>query len=115
MNYAMAISSVSLIAESSKLTAFSKLFQILIFMKSIIHTNTYKVMRITAGFFLLFTAFQSFAQPVNNQIKDVTMPAPNAAALGKYGDYSVGTFTGVPDINVPIYTVQEGSLSLPIL
>ncbi len=42
------------------------------------------------------------------------MPAPNAAALGKYGDYSVGNFTGVPDISIPIYTVQEGSLSLPI-
>ena len=42
------------------------------------------------------------------------MPAPNAAALGKYGDYSVGNFTGVPDISIPIYTVQDGSLSLPI-
>jgi Domain of unknown function (DUF6443) len=42
------------------------------------------------------------------------MPAPNAAALGKYGDYSVGNFTGVPDISIPIYTVQEGPLSLPI-
>jgi RHS repeat-associated protein len=83
-------------------------------MKSIIHTNTYKTMRVIAGFLLLLGAVQTFAQPVNNQIKDVTMPAPNAAALGKYGDYSVGNFTGVPDINVPIYTVQEGSLSLPI-
>jgi hypothetical protein len=54
------------------------------------------------------------AQPVNNFVKDVTMPAPNAAALGKYGDYSVGNFTGVPDISIPIYTVNEGSLSLPI-
>jgi RHS repeat-associated protein len=83
-------------------------------MKSIIHTNTYKTMRVIAGVLLLLGAFQTFAQPVNNQIKDVTMPAPNAAALGKYGDYSVGNFTGVPDISVPIYTVQEGSLSLPI-
>jgi RHS repeat-associated protein len=83
-------------------------------MKSIIYTNTYKTMRVIAGFLLLLGAVQTFAQPVNNQIKDVTMPAPNAAALGKYGDYSVGNFTGVPDISVPIYTVQEGSLSLPI-
>jgi RHS repeat-associated protein len=44
----------------------------------------------------------------------VSMPAPNAAALGKYGDYSVGNFTGVPDISIPIYTVQEGPLSLPV-
>jgi hypothetical protein len=54
------------------------------------------------------------AQPTNNLIKDATMAAPNAAALGKYGDYSVGNYTGVPDIGIPIYTVQEGALSLPI-
>ena len=42
------------------------------------------------------------------------MPAPNAAALGKYGDYSVSNFTGVPDISIPIYTIKEGPLSLPI-
>ncbi|MBL7818777.1 MAG: RHS repeat-associated core domain-containing protein [Saprospiraceae bacterium] len=63
--------------------------------------------------FLIIANFIS-AQPVNNYAKDVSMPAPNAAALGKYGDYSVGNFTGVPDISIPIYTVQEGSLSLPI-
>ena len=42
------------------------------------------------------------------------MPARNAAALGKYGDYSVGNFTGVPDISILIYTVQEDLVSLPI-
>jgi RHS repeat-associated protein len=71
---------------------------------------------------LLFALFTLFllrglhldAQPTNNLIKDVTMAAPNAAALGKYGDYSVGNYTGVPDIGIPIYTVQEGPLSLPI-
>ena len=63
---------------------------------------------------LLISTSTVFAQPVNNYVKDVSMPAPNAAALGKYGDYSVGNFTGVPDISIPIYTVQEGPLSLPI-
>jgi hypothetical protein len=70
-------------------------------------------------FFAFFTLFllrglHLTAQPVNNYSKDVSMPAPNAAALGKFGDYSVGNFTGVPDISIPIYTVQEGPLSLPI-
>lgn len=44
----------------------------------------------------------------------VTIASPNAAALGKYGDYPVGYNTGVPDINIPIYTIKEGQLSLPI-
>jgi len=54
------------------------------------------------------------AQPKNNYINDVAMPAPNAAALGKYGDIPVSYFTGTPNIDVPIYTLQEGPLSLPV-
>jgi RHS repeat-associated protein len=42
------------------------------------------------------------------------MPTPNAASLGKYGDIPVGNFTGVPSINIPIASVTEGPLSLPI-
>ncbi len=42
------------------------------------------------------------------------MPAPNAAALGKYGDYPVNSNKGVPSIGIPIYQAQEGPLSLPI-
>jgi hypothetical protein len=47
-------------------------------------------------------------------VKDVVMPAPNAAALGKYSDIPVSYSTGVPNISIPIYTVQDGSVSLPI-
>jgi hypothetical protein len=36
---------------------------------------------------LSLPSFLIIAQPVNNLVKDVTMAAPNAAALGKYGDY----------------------------
>jgi RHS repeat-associated protein len=54
------------------------------------------------------------AQPTNSYTKDVAMPAPNAASLGKFGDYSVSNFTGVPSISIPIGSVQDGPLSLPI-
>ncbi|MEO1519025.1 MAG: hypothetical protein AAFV95_28690, partial [Bacteroidota bacterium] len=54
------------------------------------------------------------SQPVNKLIGDVVMPAPNAASLGKYGDVPVSYYTGVPNIGVPIHTLQEGPLSLPI-
>jgi hypothetical protein len=43
-----------------------------------------------------------------------TFPSPNAAALGKYGDIPVNSHTGVPSISVPIFTVEEGDLKLPI-
>ncbi|MCB9341361.1 MAG: hypothetical protein H6577_24825 [Lewinellaceae bacterium] len=54
------------------------------------------------------------AQPINNLVKDVVMPPPNASSLGKYGDIPVSYYTGVPSIGVPIYTLIEGNLSLPI-
>jgi hypothetical protein len=54
------------------------------------------------------------AQAINASIKDVVMPSPNAASLGKYGDIPVSYYSGVPSIGIPIYTVQQGSISLPI-
>ncbi|GAA0891202.1 hypothetical protein GCM10009122_08810 [Fulvivirga kasyanovii] len=41
-------------------------------------------------------------------------PPPDAAALGKYGEIPVGTYTGIPSINIPLYNVEGRHLSLPI-
>lgn len=48
---------------------------------------------------------------VNTQ---VIPPSPTAAALGKYGDIPVSLYTGVPNISIPIYTVQGNGVSIPI-
>jgi len=40
--------------------------------------------------------------------------SPNAAELGKYGTYPVGTITGTPEISFNLFTVSSGDLSLPI-
>ena len=45
---------------------------------------------------------------------DVIPPSPEAKGLGIYGDIPVSTYTGVPNISIPIYTVKAGKLSLPI-
>lgn len=57
-------------------------------------------------------AAQSQTQPVKPQ--QVIPPSPDAASLGKYGSIPVGLHTGVPNIDIPIYTIKEGSLELPI-
>lgn len=41
-------------------------------------------------------------------------PAPEVASLMKYLDIPVSHFTGIPQIDIPIYTVTEGTLSVPI-
>src|SRR6185503_17597888 len=39
---------------------------------------------------------------------------PNAASLGTYGEIPVSYYTGLPTINIPIYTIKERGLSFPI-
>ncbi|WP_276365369.1 hypothetical protein [Chryseolinea sp. H1M3-3] len=49
-----------------------------------------------------------------SQTPMVAMPSPNAASLGTFGEIPVSGFTGVPNINIPVYTAKSGDLSIPI-
>ncbi|CAM1350876.1 RHS repeat domain-containing protein [Tenacibaculum halocynthiae] len=44
----------------------------------------------------------------------VVPPSPNIAALNKYLDAPVSHATGIPSINVPIYAINNGDISLPV-
>ncbi|CAL1516427.1 hypothetical protein [Chitinophaga sp. MM2321] len=48
------------------------------------------------------------------QLSKVIGPSPTAASIQKYGDFKVGTYTGVPNINIPLYTIQLKDLTVPI-
>ncbi|MEM7370916.1 MAG: RHS repeat domain-containing protein [Bacteroidota bacterium] len=56
----------------------------------------------------------AFGQAVNTWVQDVVLPPPNAAAMAKYGDIPVDLVSGLPNISIPIFTLEEGSLSLPV-
>src|SRR5450432_442167 len=58
--------------------------------------------------------FSLRAQDTTNTIGKVSISSPTAASLGKYGDIPISYNTGIPNINIPIYTVESGSLKLPI-
>lgn len=66
--------------------------------------------------FLAFgtTIFWSKAQESIFKEGNVIPPAPNATAFNKFIDVPVSHYTGVPNISVPIYTLQLPQLSLPI-
>ena len=72
------------------------------------------IIRVFAAVFIFFSISAIQAQPNNKYVTGSTVPAPNAGALGKYADIPVSYFTGVPDISIPIYTVEEGPLQLPV-
>lgn len=59
-----------------------------------------------------FWCFNCFAQ--NQPFKEVSIASPTAASLGKYADIPVSMHTGIPQIAIPLYTIQEGPLQLPI-
>jgi YD repeat-containing protein len=47
-------------------------------------------------------------------LKNVVPPSPNSASLGKYGEWPVSLYTGVPNISIPIYELKGSSVSVPI-
>ena len=49
-----------------------------------------------------------------NQPPQITPPSPDAAALAKFTEMPVGTYTGIPKIDIPLYEVKAGPIVLPI-
>jgi hypothetical protein len=68
-------------------------------------------------FFLVFLIlFTKNARSQNDQlnITRIIPPSPTATALAKFGDIPVSYYTGIPNINIPIYTAKNNDISVPI-
>ncbi len=72
---------------------------------------------------ILFLVFHQycFSQPTTPSseqqlanLRNVIPPSPNASSLGKYGDWPVSLYTGVPNISIPIYELKGRSLNIPV-
>ncbi len=65
--------------------------------------------------FISFLPIEIFAQQnYDIKIPEVIPPSPNAMALGRYGDHPVSLSTGVPEISIPIFTIQQADITIPI-
>lgn len=42
-----------------------------------------------------------------------SIPSPNVANIGLYGEIPVSCFTGIPDVSIPLYEVVVGDLHVP--
>jgi YD repeat-containing protein len=63
----------------------------------------------------LISFFQVHGQALDDKnYPSVNIVSPTATSLGKFVDFPANLHTGVPEVNIPIYTVQEGPLQLPI-
>jgi hypothetical protein len=65
-------------------------------------------------FFILFSFLSTkvIAQTVSSIFP--TFQSPNAAAFEQYGITPVSTYTGIPNINIPIYELRVDNISVPI-
>lgn len=59
---------------------------------------------------IFFSSWLGYAQ----NARQIIPPAPNAAALAQYADIPVSKYSGVPNISIPIYTINTGGYQLPI-
>jgi hypothetical protein len=65
---------------------------------------------------LCLSAIYANGQPTANQyfLPQLFPRSPSSTGLEKYGTYQVNEFTGVPDISIPLYTIEAGGFKIPI-
>lgn len=73
-----------------------------------------KKLPLSLPFFILSVVIPQVLSAQTNPYGEVSISSPTAASLGKYADIPVTYNTGTPQISVPIYTVKEGPLTLPV-
>lgn len=63
---------------------------------------------------LIIACFCIYSLNAQVSIHKPTPSTPEIQWLAKYGMIPVSHYTGVPNISVPIYTLQDGEINLPI-
>jgi len=65
--------------------------------------------------------FLMLVQLMNAQTSSTFIPkvnnvpsSPEAALLGRFGDIPVGYYTGTANISIPLYTIKDGGIEIPI-
>jgi len=63
---------------------------------------------------LTFATSWSAAQTPFN-LKQMLATSPEAAMLGRFGETPIGYYTGTADVSIPLYTLKESGVSIPIV
>lgn len=62
-----------------------------------------------------FTEFSTLSLPeFTGKEQKVFPPTPTAASLGRYGEIPVTMYSGIPNIEIPLFELESTKLSLPI-
>lgn len=74
-----------------------------------------KIISLSMRINLTLLAVLSFGLAASAQeLPKVIPPSPTATSLGQYGAVPVSNYTGIPNIQVPLYDIKSGEINLPI-
>lgn len=63
---------------------------------------------------ILLSNYQAYSANDNTDIPSVIPPSPSVSALFKANEIPISLSTGLPLIDLPIYTITEGNIEVPI-
>ncbi|NER14551.1 hypothetical protein GWK08_13940 [Leptobacterium flavescens] len=66
---------------------------------------------------ILYILFIGFLYPnaySQTELPNIVPLSPNAASIAKYGEIPISYFTGLPNINIPVFDIVSTELSLPL-
>ncbi len=71
-------------------------------------------MRKTLLYLCALLSLQGYSQGYDPAYPHVSVMTPEAAAFARYSDIPVSYYTGVPNISIPLYTINVDGFELPI-
>lgn len=65
---------------------------------------------------IFLSMLPSFLSAQNNYLnsKNVVLPSPNVAAIQRYGNWPLGSFTGTAPVSIPLFEIKSRELSWPV-
>ena len=73
-----------------------------------------KLLKIFVLVFVLSIDTNMLGQEYKEMLDNIFLPTPNAMSMMRYGEIPVSYSTGVPDITIPLYTIECDGYKLPI-
>lgn len=80
------------------------------------HMKVFKRVSLISVFVILQFGMSVQAQvdPNIENLRNPVPPSPNVSSLGKFGEWPVSLYTGLPGISVPVYELKGRSMTVPI-
>lgn len=65
-------------------------------------------------YIIVLFSFSIFIKAQTTDMPNYSPPSPNAQTFLKYGEYPVSNYTGIPNIDIPIHSINLKDISFPI-